>query len=1497
MYINFRGIGFHGFYGLALDDHSNHINIEHCYFTDCGSSALDVRTGSYDIRISSTGFYGGGSAIALENGTQEIEVQNNVFNQNSGIVASYSRNVIIDGNQFNKCQSGISIQSTRNSVIRNNRLDILAQPYYENKGILLINNDTLSVYNNYIYTEGNLSSIGIYMNSCSNTGIYFNSLNIANTDIGGESIGFKMQDCIQDNIKDNIFNIKTVGYPAWIVAGTTGFSLDYNDYYSPSGLIGRYADTNYTNLQEWRQVTGQDGHSLAENPFYTSATNLAMNQVLLNNQGIPVEGILYDIDSTLRNATQPDPGAKEYNPCQLDAGINRITAPTSPVGQGVHEVKVILQNQGLGILSSVIINWKVNGIVQPPYTWSGALPLSGNTEVSIGSYTFTSGLVSIETWTSQPNGSGDCNLYNDSTFTEVAASLCGAYTIGGSNPDFATFTDAVAVLNAAGISCPVVFNVRDGEYNEQFVINDIAGSSEVNTVTFQSESGDSTAVMLRYNGVVVNLKHTMYINFRGIGFHGFYGLALDDHSNHINIEHCYFTDCGSSALDVRTGSYDIRISSTGFYGGGSAIALENGTQEIEVQNNVFNQNSGIVASYSRNVIIDGNQFNKCQSGISIQSTRNSVIRNNRLDILAQPYYENKGILLINNDTLSVYNNYIYTEGNLSSIGIYMNSCSNTGIYFNSLNIANTDIGGESIGFKMQDCIQDNIKDNIFNIKTVGYPAWIVAGTTGFSLDYNDYYSPSGLIGRYADINYTNLQEWGQAVNGDANSKNLAPLYASDTNPLPYQKDLNGAGIPIGGILFDINGKIRNDQAPDIGAVEFMVDFGITQLISPNLDCVHGSADSVTVYLRQFGDVPFKDLRLAYQVNGGTIFMDTIVGTIYNDLIYTFKTPVNISIQGVYLFRIWLINTRDDNLNNDTLVTTRYTKPAPEVDFTYNNQCTGLEFQFSGTATIIDPYFIVGYEWSFGDGDTSHLQNPVHIFPQAGTYPITLKAYSNAGCYNEITKMVVAEEYETLQLQFITKNETCNNSCNGEVNIVVVGGEAPIQLYFNNELITQPKVSNLCPGTYPVRAVDNKGCETSANVTIQTESPMTIGIVADPMAGYAPLNVSLTAQGTGAVSYEWYYKGSLFDTNPTTNITLSDPGIQVIELRVNSGPPNYCILSDTVRIQVNDTLRLEINVKNEVCTNSCNGEADIIVHGGEPPIQLFFNNELVTPPKVSNICAGTYLVRAIDKNGLETSDNVTIITESPMTIGITADPIKGFAPLDVNLSAQGTGSVSYEWYYKDKLFSNQPTSNIRLTDMGVNIIKLIVNSGPPNNCILIDSVLIDVEVDVEINIPNAFTPNGDGYNDSFGPVTKCIESLEMNISDRNGRFIHKIDSVNGRWNGNMPSGSAAPQGVYYYLFKAMGYDDQEYIRQGSVNLYRDIIDLTPNPVKSKAVIDLSGRLSGNKTISINNALGILLRIWNTTEDIINLDLSFLGAGLYILKINDSEQVIVVKFIKE
>ncbi len=83
----------------------------------------------------------------------------------------------------------------------------------------------------------------------------------------------------------------------------------------------------------------------------------------------------------------------------------------------------------------------------------------------------------------------------------------------------------------------------------------------------------------------------------------------------------------------------------------------------------------------------------------------------------------------------------------------------------------------------------------------------------------------------------------------------------------------------------------------------------------------------------------------------------------------------------------------------------------------------------------------------------------------------------------------------------------------------------------------------------------------------------------------------------------------------------------------------------------------------------------------------------------------------------------------------------------------------------------------------------------------------------------------------------------------------------------------------------------------MNLYRDLIDLTPNPVKSKAVLDLGGSFQADKTISIYNSTGSLVRKWTTTDDVVQLDLSFLNAGLYILKAADAEQVSIVKFIKE
>ncbi|MFA6950948.1 MAG: gliding motility-associated C-terminal domain-containing protein, partial [Lentimicrobiaceae bacterium] len=840
-----------------------------------------------------------------------------------------------------------------------------------------------------------------------------------------------------------------------------------------------------------------------------------------------------------------------------------------------------------------------------------------------------------------------------------------------------------------------------------------------NTITFQSESGDSTAAVINspLGASIINLRNVNNIKFSKLGFNSNQWndiFTLSQHCHDISIEHCYFAEAYSKAVNVFGTSTDT-------------------IRSINViNNNITTINNGVSLSYTADALIYGNNI-KSQYGVTAQNSSNISICNNKI---LSSYF---GIQLFYSKQSSGFNNYILMSGDQSSVGFYNSNNFNSRVVFNTIDIKNTDLGQESIAFKLEGNNSIEVKNNIFNISTAGYPTLILESTTGFDLDYNNYFSPSGLIGKFNNTNYSDLAVWGAAVSGDANSTAITPMFGDNNNPLPYQRDFNGAAIPVNGILLDINGNIRNDQAPDIGCVEFMIDFGIIEMINPSLECFHDPSDSVKVFLRQFGDLPFQDLSIAYRMNYGTVHTETIAGTISNDLVYTFKTPVDISPAGEYTFKVWLINTRDDNSNNDTLIVTRYTKPAPVVDFTFSNECTGREVHFAGSASVASPYFIESYEWIFNNSDTALTQNPVYEFPAPGTYPVILRAYSNAGCYNYKEQMVTIDNYEKIKFDFNVSPESCYNLCNGEVIINSTGGEAPLQYYLNDVQQSQTSISDLCSGDYKLRITDNKGCEASADFMIEEGVELQTGIISDVNDGFIPLVINLSALKNSGATYEWYYQGSKFDTAANTTITITDQGAQNIILKTTGPPPGSCSKFDTLTV-------------------------------------------------------------------------------------------------------------------KAMIF-------------------------------------------VDIFIPNAFTPNNDGFNDTFGPRTEGIQTLEMNITDRNGRFIYAIDEVNGRWDGTTESGDPALEGIYFYVLDAIGYDHKAYIREGSVTLYRDIIDMTPNPVKSHGYLDLAGHLSGEKELTIFTSSGFVIKSWQTADNDIDIDLTSLKPGLYFLKAKDDRETVVVKFIKE
>lgn len=376
----------------------------------------------------------------------------------------------------------------------------------------------------------------------------------------GKSNGIKLTGCSGVVAKNNISNVLNAGAPVYIGLDNTQLDFDYNDYYSSKEAIGYYNGILYTDLLTWVSSLGMDENTLSVIPFYESLTDLSINQILLNNAAIPVNGILVDIDGDPRNPLKPDIGAKEYSLCANDAGINAILSPENPLTGGVAQVMAVLQNQGTATLTSAKINWLVNTDLQTPYSWTGNLAAGANAEVNIGEYDFQNGSAFVlKIWTSLPNNSTDCNHNNDTVYSdELSGSLCGTYTIGGNNPDFGSFSEVAEVLNKAGISCPVTFMLRNGTYFEKLIIREIKGSSEVNTVTFRSESGDSTLAVIqiepdaaKYESMLY-LDKTQHIIFKGLGL--FTGsdvsntnnAILLNGTNDIEFSGCYFESRNAS---------------------------------------------------------------------------------------------------------------------------------------------------------------------------------------------------------------------------------------------------------------------------------------------------------------------------------------------------------------------------------------------------------------------------------------------------------------------------------------------------------------------------------------------------------------------------------------------------------------------------------------------------------------------------------------------------------------------------------------------------------------------------------------------------------------------------------------------------------------------------------------------------------------------------------------------------------------------------------------
>ncbi len=141
---------------------------------------------------------------------------------------------------------------------------------------------------------------------------------------------------------------------------------------------------------------------------------------------------------------------------------------------------------------------------------------------------------------------------------------------------------------------------------------------------------------------------------------------------------------------------------------------------------------------------------------------------------------------------------------------------------------------------------------------------------------------------------------------------------------------------------------------------------------------------------------------------------------------------------------------------------------------------------------------------------------------------------------------------------------------------------------------------------------------------------------------------------------------------------------------------------------------------------------------------------------------------------------------------------------------------YEWHLNDSFGGNLQTLQIPLNYI-TNQIKLIATNK--NGCIDTTELNIIINACCKIDIPNAFSPNGDGLNDNFAPINYGrIKSYDLLIFNRFGETVFRTSDINALWDGSF-KGKPSDVGVYFYYLKGKCFDDSDFIRKGEVTLLR------------------------------------------------------------------------------
>ncbi|MBX2931404.1 MAG: gliding motility-associated C-terminal domain-containing protein [Chitinophagaceae bacterium] len=605
-------------------------------------------------------------------------------------------------------------------------------------------------------SEGNGNHNGILNSGTSSLEFYHNTISLDNvvstatssiTTRGYNQSGSPSGLIFYNNIVSIIRTGAGIHYAMYVSSNAYVPFADYNDYYvnpASNHHIG-FNGANRTTLQAWVTATNQDLSSINYNPVFSASASgdYSPSNAAMNDKALP--GLMVDdINDVVRSLTAPDIGAYEFTaPICVSppvAGPTVITPTTACQNTQVF-LDVTLAQYGSG----QTFLWQRADAPTGPFTDVGNPKSSPDTLI----------MASITGYYRCAITCSGNTVYSDTVLLNVNPSLpAGTYTINNTQPT--TYVPGVAGGNfdsynatkanmGCGILGPVVFNVvaNTGPYNEQLILDSIAGTSVVNTITYNGNgttiaftptNGNERAV-IKLNGADYIIFDSLTVDVSGSASFGF-GIQLINNADTNIVRNSTIIasstiasansvgivlNSSNSSATTGTGTpggwndgnkfYNNTITG-GFYG---IASVSTGTGEIFDNQFVNNKitdfySAGIYLAGNNNALVEGNTISRpTRSSVGIgygiyataAANNKLIISKNRITNFFGGvtgtnssasygiYHNNVGVTSGNENTVS--NNLIYqldVNSTGATYGLYNTSSGGVNYYHNTIAIDN-----------------------------------------------------------------------------------------------------------------------------------------------------------------------------------------------------------------------------------------------------------------------------------------------------------------------------------------------------------------------------------------------------------------------------------------------------------------------------------------------------------------------------------------------------------------------------------------------------------------------------------------------------------------------------------------------------------------------------------------------------------------------------------------------------------------------------------------